>query len=62
MLKADPKTANLPIILVTAHATESDRVNFLSQSGADGYFSKPIVDPQQFIDSVKSLLPNEAEN
>ena len=28
MLKADPQTANLPIILVTAHAMEGDKENF----------------------------------
>ena len=59
MLKADPKTANLPIILVTAHAMEGDRENFLKQSGADGYISKPIVDHQQFVDQIMALLPKE---
>jgi CheY-like chemotaxis protein len=59
MLKADPKTANLPIILVTAHAMEGDRENFLKQSGADGYISKPVVDHQQFVDQIMALLPKE---
>ncbi|ACK65422.1 response regulator receiver protein [Rippkaea orientalis PCC 8801] len=56
LLKADPKTANLPIILVTAHAMEGDRENFLKQSGADGYISKPVVDHQQFIDQILATV------
>ncbi len=59
MLKADAKTSNLPIILVTAHAMEGDRENFLKQSGADGYISKPVVDHQGFVDQIKALLPPE---
>ncbi len=58
MLKADPQTADLPIILVTAHAMSGDREQFLQQSGADGYISKPVVDHQEFVDQIKSLLPS----
>ncbi len=58
ILKANPKTANLPIILVTAHAMEGDRENFLDQSGADGYISKPVVDHQEFVDQITALLPD----
>ena len=54
MLKADPQTAHLPIILVTAHAMEGDRENFLKQSGADGYISKPVVDHEAFIQQITS--------
>jgi CheY-like chemotaxis protein len=57
MLKADPTTASLPIILVTAHAMEGDRESFLKQSGADAYISKPVVDHQAFVDQVMALLP-----
>jgi two-component system, cell cycle response regulator DivK len=56
MLKADAKTTNLPIILVTAHAMEGDRENFLKQSGADGYISKPVVDHEAFIHQIVSLI------
>ncbi|MCU0536113.1 MAG: response regulator [Hydrococcus sp. Prado102] len=52
MLKSNPQTAYLPVILVTAHAMEGDRENFLKQSGADGYISKPVVDHQQFIAQI----------
>lgn len=56
MLKANPDTADLPVILVTAHAMDGDRENFLSLSGADGYISKPVVDHQQFVDQIKAMI------
>ncbi len=59
MLKADPETAKLPIILVTAHAMEGDRDNFLNRSGADGYISKPDVDHQEFVEQILALLPKD---
>ncbi|NJM46824.1 MAG: response regulator [Alkalinema sp. RU_4_3] len=58
MLKEDAATAHLPVILVTAHAMEGDREKFLSQSGADGYISKPVVDHEAFVDQVRVLLPD----
>jgi CheY-like chemotaxis protein len=59
MLKADPQTARLPIILVTAHAMQGDRENFLEESGADGYISKPVVDHQQFVDQIKAMVVSD---
>lgn len=59
LLKKDPQTSNLPIVLVTAHAMEGDRETFLQQSGANGYISKPVVDHQAFVDQVTALLPGE---
>lgn len=56
ILKANPQTASLPVILVTAHAMQGDRENFLKQSGADGYISKPVVDHQEFIQQIMSLV------
>lgn len=57
MLKADPATSDLPVILVTAHAMQGDRENFLQQSGADGYISKPVIDHQKFVDDIAALMP-----
>ncbi|MGF1493257.1 MAG: response regulator [Microcoleaceae cyanobacterium] len=57
MLKSNPQTASLPIILVTAHGGESDRDYFLHKSGADGYISKPVTDQKAFVEEIKSRLP-----
>ncbi|MGA1264375.1 MAG: response regulator [Prochlorothrix sp.] len=56
MLKENEETARIPVILVTAHAMRGDRENFLSQSGADSYISKPVVDQQAFVNQIQSLI------
>ena len=58
-LKKNAETAKVPIILVTAHAMAGDREDFLAQSGADDYISKPVIDHQKFVDKIKSFLPPE---
>ncbi len=55
ILKANPDTADLPVILVTAHAMEGDRESFLKRSGADGYISKPVVDHQAFVNQILEI-------
>jgi len=62
LLKAAPQTAHLPVILVTAHAMEGDRENFLGQSGADGYITKPVIDHQDFVDQVKAAMGDGVDN
>jgi CheY-like chemotaxis protein len=59
MLKANPQTATVPVILVTARAIEGDRENLLRQSGADGYIPKPVIDQQQFLTQILAKLPKE---
>lgn len=59
MLKANPQTATVPVILVTARALEGDGENLLRQSGADGYIPKPVIDQQQFVAQILAKLPKE---
>ena len=56
ILKGDPQTSEIPVILVTAHAMDGDRETFLTQSGADGYISKPVVDHQKFVDDIVAQI------
>jgi CheY-like chemotaxis protein len=57
LLKANPATAGIPVILATAHAMSGDRERFLAETGAEHYLSKPIHDPEHFLAEVKKVLP-----
>lgn len=56
MLKHNPQTADIPILLATAHVMAGDKEHFLARSGADGCIAKPIKNPQELVDKVKLLL------
>ncbi len=53
-LKADARTAKIPIIMLTAKAEEVDRVVGL-ELGADDYVTKPF-SPREIVLRVKSVL------
>lgn len=57
VLKADPATARIPVVALTAHAFESDRARAL-EAGCDGYLVKPI-EPRQVVAEVRRLLDPE---
>jgi two-component system, cell cycle response regulator DivK len=57
LLKADPVTKGVPVILATAHAMTGDRERFLAETGAEHYLSKPLHDPDHFLAEVNKVFP-----
>ena len=53
-LRADPATAAVPVIMLTARGEESDRVRGL-ELGADDYVTKPF-SPKELVARVAALL------
>jgi CheY-like chemotaxis protein len=56
LIKSDPATAHVPVLLATAHAMRGDRQRLLAESGADDYVPKPIVDQDAFVTLVRNQL------
>lgn len=57
-LRSDPKTADVPVIMVTAKTSEIDKVRGLDQ-GADDYVTKPF-GVMELVSRVKALLRRSA--
>ncbi len=55
-LKNDVKTSHIPIILLTARAEESERIQGL-ETGADDYLTKPF-NPRELLVRVNNLIEN----
>jgi CheY-like chemotaxis protein len=53
-LRADPRTARVPVVAVTAYAMVGDRDDALA-AGFDGYLPKPIT-PRTFAQTIESHL------
>jgi DNA-binding response OmpR family regulator len=52
-LRADPATAGIPVIMLTARAEESDRIRGL-ELGADDYVAKPF-SPNELVARVRAV-------
>jgi DNA-binding response OmpR family regulator len=58
-MKADEKTKNIPVIVVTAKAQSIDRVLGLHIAKVDDYIAKPF-SPQDLMNSVEKVLKSKA--
>jgi CheY-like chemotaxis protein len=56
-LKADPRTAAIPILVLTAHALSTDRDKCFA-AGADDYDTKPV-DFKRLLEKIEALIGQE---
>ena len=56
-LRADPATATIPVIAVTASVMQQDR-SMITEAGFDGYIGKPL-DLKLFLETVRATLAGE---
>jgi two-component system cell cycle response regulator DivK len=54
-LKADPRTAHIPVIVITSFALSGDREK-ASAAGASNYLAKPY-SPRELLAMVREVLP-----
>jgi len=58
LLRADPRTKDTPIVVITSFAMSGDRERATS-AGASGYLAKPY-SPRELLALVRQFLPEEA--
>lgn len=59
-LRGEANTANLPILMLSAKAQESDKAAGF-KVGADDYLAKPV-DPSNLVERVRNLLNRPEKN
>jgi len=57
ILKKDPRTAHIPIIVITSFALSGDR-ELAAAAGANGYLAKPY-SPRELLALVRQYLPEQ---
>jgi len=58
ILRADPATASIPVIAVTASVMQQDR-KMITEAGFDAYVGKPI-SVREFLDAVRAALEKKS--
>jgi CheY-like chemotaxis protein len=56
-IRADPKTARIPVVALTASVTPTDRSQ-ITAAGFDAFIGKPI-NLKEFLETVKRLVDGE---
>ncbi|HEV8131243.1 MAG TPA: response regulator [Acidobacteriota bacterium] len=59
LIRQNPASAQIPILVATAHAMEGDRKKIVAATGANDYLEKPIYDSKKLIAKVQGLLSGE---
>lgn len=59
LLKLQPQTTHLPVVLLTAHAVEDDISRMISDSFANYLCTKPIIDYEAFLRLLEQLQRGE---
>ncbi|MEM6596633.1 MAG: response regulator [Cyanobacteria bacterium P01_C01_bin.69] len=49
MLKLQPRTARVPVVLLSANTTDSEQGRLMGEALADAIYSKPITDADEFL-------------
>ncbi|HEU5478623.1 MAG TPA: hypothetical protein VFU90_02270, partial [Candidatus Tumulicola sp.] len=57
ILKANPTTSTIPIVVITSFALSGDREK-AAAAGADSYLAKPY-SPRELLALVRRFLPDE---
>lgn len=60
LLKTQPQTAHIPIVLVTAYAMLSERQALMATSMADEFCTKPITDYQALLQLIEQLAKSRS--
>ena len=60
LLKGSPETAHIPVVLATAHAMRGDEQRLKTESGAEDYVAKPVVDHEAFVAQIHRWIGREA--
>ncbi|HEY0095331.1 MAG TPA: response regulator [Archangium sp.] len=57
LLKADPSTAAIPVVALTAHAMAEDRERAM-EAGCDGYLAKPV-EPRRVMEEARRFTSGQ---
>jgi len=60
IVKGEPALSAIPVMLATAHAMRGDAERLMSDSGADDYVAKPILDHAEFVAQAARLIEKAA--
>ena len=58
VLRADPSTAKIPVVAVTASVMQQDRKH-ITEAGFDGYVGKPI-NIKEFLEAVRHAVEHKS--